>query len=85
MEKSRKRKELSYYLATLLGDKGQRLVAKYLSLMGTRHEAVRFPRDIYTAKRILFIIPAEPLAALHQVYTVVSLISFFKNDTSPFP
>lgn len=85
MGKSRKQKRLRYYFLRLIGRRGQLYFAKLLAnYKGNQISSVSFPEDILNAGKVLIILPEDPLEALHQVFNVVSLVSFFKKADIQF-
>jgi ADP-heptose:LPS heptosyltransferase len=80
MTKARKQRTFASVLFSILGKKARRAAVTFLARRLVRNRAISFPADVESARKLVFILPEEPLAALHQVENVMSLLVLF-NDS----
>jgi len=66
-------------LLNLLGQPVAASVLRSTVPRSARTTAYTVPRDIAEAGKVLIMLPAEPLDALHQLTTIISLIAHFRH------
>lgn len=84
MGNKRKLRPLVYYLMKCLGEKGQTKFIKYLVYRKCGDYILDLPDDLSSVKNILFILPENPIEALHQVVNIISIINHYSKAQAIF-
>lgn len=82
MKRKKKFKPLLYYLFKLLSKSKRSELIKSLVRRKTGSYALDLPDDLTASKNILFVLPEDPLEALHQVVNIISIINFLMQKNT---
>ncbi|MBN2188653.1 MAG: hypothetical protein JW699_04305, partial [Chitinispirillaceae bacterium] len=71
---------LKRFAFAILGrENGRKLLARIVRKATAHLPPLSFPIDEAAVKRVLMILPPEPLAVLHQLKNIIALKAFFRN------
>ncbi len=77
MNNRKKFHSLLYYFVKCLGKQGQTKFINTLVRRKYQPEKLDLPFDLNTVENILFILPEEPLEALHQIANIFSIVNHY--------